>query len=95
MFNEIFELYDSGDYIFPGSICIDIGIDIDTMYNILFDLEREQIVKRIYEVTCNKCSDPEIHRYEDISEIPETIFCNNCFVDYNVLENCIVIFSVV
>lgn len=95
MFHRIFELYDSGDYIYPGSICIDIGIDIDTMYNILFDLEREKIVKRIYEVSCNKCDDPEIHRYEDKSEIPETIFCNNCFLDYNVLENCIVIFSVV
>lgn len=85
--------YSADDVIYPARIAKWINSKNIYAYNILLSLEKENLVKKIYQVKCPYCENEKPRNYSKIADIPKMLICNVCGKEYAALDECTVAFS--
>ncbi|MGI6184376.1 MAG: hypothetical protein ACOYIH_09760 [Candidatus Fimadaptatus sp.] len=79
-------------WIYPGAFKRDTGIDIQTIYRVLYLLEKEEIVRPYLELQCPQCGKTTGNVYQSVSELPDDAVCPNCENDITNIKNYVVIY---
>ena len=84
--------YKKGMYLYPGVLIRKFGIDINTAFFILNDLEKQRILKSSYEL--HHCG--QVMGYVEVfNKLPETFECNICDEEVPALDNSSLIYEVI
>ena len=81
-------------FIYPSVIKRKLKIADKDVYEILAILEKEEIVKLLYEVFCYQCNN-SIGLFEYYSQLNDNIVCENCESYLNVTDNIKIVYKVV
>lgn len=79
-------------WIYPGAFKRETGIDIQTIYRVLFLLEKEAIVRSYLELQCPRCGKTTGNVYQSVSELPDDAVCPHCDSDVGLANHYIVIY---
>ena len=96
-FNELvnfLSMFKNGQYIYPSAIKRKFKILDKEGDDILRILEEEKYLKMYYEVFCGFCS-KSIGLFEYYSQLPKTIYCDDCEENNITLNNIKIIYKVV
>ena len=94
-FINFFKKYKKNNFVYPGVIKRNTNLSYELIYEALFSLEKANIVKRQYEVSCGKCPMAIEEIYFSIDAIPEFYYCDICNQELVAVDNAILIFKVV
>lgn len=75
---EYIECKDIGTYVYPEKIEERFSVGIKDISAILAILENGNIVKQVYKLYCPKCREFSSDIYQDINELEENMYCENC-----------------
>lgn len=82
------------NFIYPSTIKRKFKLDDKKVYEILFALEKAQIIKMYYEIFCYECS-RSAGLYEYFSQLNEEIICDDCESNLNSKDNIKIVYKVV
>lgn len=88
------EKYKTGTFIYPGVIKRKFHIPIETVYEILNELENLGILQSYYELVCSRCQ-KVMGTVRLFNELPETFTCELCNEEQDTLSNSFLIYKVV
>jgi len=92
---DFFNNYKKGMWIYPGVMKRKTGISIKEAYNILNELEKENILDSYYELYCGNCQRSTGIIIKVISEMPDIFQCEICHNEMPSLENAVMIFKAI
>ncbi|WP_179874624.1 response regulator [Bacillus toyonensis] len=88
------KFYDKGNIIYPGLIIRKLNIKMSEAYNLLDEIEKTKIIKRNFEIYCNKCQRYTGEIYESLNDIPDNLICDTCDRELSLFNNIIVVYKV-
>lgn len=91
---NLFSKYKIGTYIYPSVIKRETKLDIDEIYYILTELEKQNFLKSYYEVVCSTCNQ-SYELYEVLNQVPKELVCENCEEIINPIKTAKIVFKVI
>jgi len=90
---EYMKYYKINQYIYPGAVSREVGLDIKDVYILLESIANEKLLERNYEIYCHKCEKYQGDICKTISEAREKV-CAHCGYDIEDIDM-ILIYKVV
>lgn len=81
----LYEHYESGEWIYPGTIGRELNKTMKDIYEILEECLNQGIVGRYFDIYCSNCCRLTGERYNTFISIPNETFCPHCD---NKIRNC-------
>lgn len=92
---KFFCYYQTGEFIYPAVMHRKIGLDISSVYELLEECVRQDILEPVLEIYCPFCQRFIGKRYKTIYDVPEEVCCIHCDQIINLpLGHAIVIYRV-
>ena len=91
---NFFKYYRKGMWLYPGVLKRKFGISISDVYELLYDLEKKNILQSYYELYCGGCQ--KSNGYVRLfNELPEEFECELCHLELPTLNNSVLIYKVI
>lgn len=91
---DFFKYYRKNMWIYPGVLKRRFSLKLPEIYELLVDLEQQNILQSYYELYCSQCQ-KSMGIVELFNELPEVFECELCHAQLPALENAILIYKVI
>lgn len=91
---DFFKYYRKNMWIYPGVLKRRFSLELSEIYEILVELEKQNVLQSYYELYCSQCQ-KSMGIVELFNELPDFFECELCHSQLPALENAILIYKVI
>ena len=94
-FLSVYSHYKLDQWIYPGAIHRVTRIPIVSVYEALDIYEKNGLVKSYFEIMCTACKHTTGMVYENINDVPEEYYCDECGYIGASIKDAVLIYKVI